>query len=154
MEYHVHLQQVTSQLTAVVRCRASQSELATVVPQGCGEVWAFVRSAQLPHPGRHLALYLDGVMNIEVGVEVSQPFVGNERVVCSSTPAGQVATTTHMGPYNRLGDAHQAVHKWCAEHGYVLAGPSWEVYDHWNDDPAKVRTDVYWLLQSAGTATG
>jgi effector-binding domain-containing protein len=97
-----------------------------------------------------LALYLDGEMNIECGVEVFQPFAGNDRVICSCTPAGLVATAAHIGPYNRLGEAHKAVHEWCADHGHLLAGPSWEVYGHWTDDPAQLRTDVFWLLQAAG----
>src|ERR1700693_5709818 len=119
MEYHVKVEQVAAQLTGVVRRRATPHELANVFPQACGEVWEFFRSSGLPRPGRHLALYLDGEMNIEVGVEVSQPFAGNDRVVCSSTPAGLVATAAHLGPYNRLGEAHAAVHKWCAENGHA-----------------------------------
>ena len=150
MEYQIHVEQVAAQLTAVVRRRASQRELAQVIPQACGEVWQFTRSANLPRPGRHLALYLDGQMNIEVGVEVFQHFAGNDRVICSTTPAGMVATTAHFGPYERLGEAHEAVHKWCADHGHKLARPSWEVYGHWNDNPAQLRTDVFWLLQTKG----
>jgi effector-binding domain-containing protein len=148
MEYVVQLEQGTPQLTAVVRCQATQAELAKVVPRLCGEVWSFFQASQLPRPGRHLALYLDWVMNIEVGVEVSQPFAGNGRVVCSAIPAGLVATATHWGSYAKLGDAHDAVRDWAAKNGHSLAGPSWEVYGHWSDDPAQVRTDVFWLLKS------
>jgi effector-binding domain-containing protein len=151
MEYQVQLVQVEPQPTAVVRRRAKQSELPQVVPQGCGEVWEFVRAANLPRPGRNLALYLDGEINVEIGVEVFHPFTGNDKVLCSNLPAGTVATTTHFGPYNRLGQAHAAILKWCADHGHALAGPSWEVYGHWNDDPAQVRTDVFYLIATDGT---
>jgi effector-binding domain-containing protein len=151
MQYPVIVQHVASQTTAVVRCRAKQADLAQVVPAGCGEVWAYARAAGLPRPGRHLALYLDGEINLEVGAEMDQPFTGNDRVVCSSTPAGLVATTVHLGPYHLLGGAHDAILKWCAANGHTLAGPSWEVYGHWTDDPAQLRTDVFYLLQ-AGTA--
>ena len=147
MEYQVSVQRVESQPTAVVRCRAKQSELSTVIPAICGEVWAFARSAQLPRPGRHVAVYFDGEINLECGVEVTAPFVGNDRVVCSGTPAGTVATAAHFGPYGRLGEAHRAICDWCAANGQALAGPNWEVYGHWDDDPAKLRTDVYYLLQ-------
>ena len=154
MEYQVHVHQVAPQLTAVVRFRASPDELAQIIPQACGEVWAFVRSSHLPHPGRNLALYLDGEMNIECGVEVFQPFAGDGRVVCSSTPAGVVATAAHLGPYDRLGEAHAAICKWCSDHGHALAGPSWEVYGHWDDDPSKLRTDVFYLLKAVGESAG
>lgn len=152
MEYQVHIQHVASQTTGVVRRRTRGSELAQVIPQACGEVWEFFRTSTLPRPGRHLAVYLDCEINIEVGVEAAQPFVGDDRVFCSQTPAGTVATTAHIGPYNRLHEAHTAVLKWCADHGRALAGPSWEVYGHWTDDPAQLRTDVFYLLQPAGDA--
>ena len=149
MQYHVEVKPVPSQTIGVIRCQVRQDQLAQVVPACCGEVWEFFRSANLPRPGRHLALYLDCAINLECGVEVTQPFVGNERVVCSATPAGLVATVAHLGPYHLLGAAHNAITNYCAEHGLTLAGPSWEVYGHWTDDPSQLRTDVFYLLQAA-----
>ena len=60
-----------------------------------------------------------------------------------------VATAAHYGPYSRLGDAHAAVRQWCAAQGHALVGPFWEIYGHWTDDPAQLRTDVCYLLQPA-----
>ena len=136
MEYQIQVHQVEPQTTAVVRCRAKQSELSKVVPEGCGEVWTYLRSTPLPKPGRHLALYLDCEINLEVGVEMPQPFTGSDRVVRSETPGGLVATTVHLAAYHRLGEAHRAICQWFTDNGHVLAGPSWEVYGHWTDDPA------------------
>jgi effector-binding domain-containing protein len=154
MPYQIDIHHVAPKPTAVVRLRASHSALSTVVPAACGEVWQFMRSTNEPRPGRHLAVYFDCAINLEVGVEAAQPFVGNDRVVCSTTPAGMVATTIHWGPYNRLGDAHTAIRDWCAANGHTLAGPNWEIYDHWNDDPAKVRTDVFYLLKDPAAPGG
>src|SRR5262245_50889081 len=148
MEYQPRIEQVTPVTTAVVRRRARQDELSTVVPQACGEVWAFVRSAGVPNPGRHTALYLDGAINLEVGAEVGQPFAGDGNVVCSSLPGGTVATVAHFGPYSLLGDAYAALGRFCSDQGLTRAGPSWEIYGHWDDDPAKLRTDIYFLLQT------
>ena len=144
--YEIQIREVEPQATAVVRSRAKQPELAEVVPRGCGEVWDFMRSSGLPRPGRNLALYLDDVMNIEVGVEVLQPFEGSDRVVCSSLPGGRVATTTHWGAYDRLVEAHVAIRQYCAEHGHALAGPSWEIYGHWTDNTDDLQTDIFYLL--------
>jgi effector-binding domain-containing protein len=154
MEYQIRVEQVGPLTTAVVRRRARLGEPSTVVPQACGEVWEFIRASRLPHPGRNLALYLDGEVNLECGVEIAQPFVGNDRVVCSSTPAGMVATTVHMGPYERLHEAHAAIREWCTTHGHSVAVPNWEVYGHWNDDPSKLRTDVFYLLEAAEKSAG
>jgi len=137
--------------TAVVRGRVGRQELAKFVPAACGEVWSFIRSAGLPRPGRHIALYPDTAGSVEVGAEVTEPFVGNGRIHCSQLPAGRVATTTHFGPYARLSEAHGALRRGCAEHGHRLGSVSWEIYGHWeeswNTDPSKIRTDVFYLLQ-------
>ena len=154
MEYQVEVRTVESQTTAVVRRRARPSELAEVVPRACGEVWAFIRSAGLPHPGQNLALYLNGEGDLECGVEVAEPFAGDGSVVCSSTPAGLVATAAHWGPYDRLHEAHEAIRNWCAAQGHQLTETSWEVYGDWDDDPAKLRTDVFYLLRGPGESAG
>lgn len=154
MEYLVEVRDIQARTTAVVRRRASLAELARVVPDGCGEVWAFIRSSGLPHPGRNLALYLDDAISLEVVVEVTEPFVGTDLVTCSSTPAGTVASTQHVGPYERLGEAHKAIRRWCADQGHVLAGPNWEVYGHWTDGPEQLQTDVYYLLQGVSDSAG
>ena len=62
------------------------------------------------------------------------------------TPAGTVATVVHWGAYDKLGGAYDALRKWSKETGRVFAGPFWEVYGHWSDDPAQVRTDIFQLL--------
>jgi effector-binding domain-containing protein len=124
-------------------------ELSRFVPAACGEVWKFIRTAELPRPGRHTALYLrDGI--VEVGAEVLEPFKGNGRVHSSHLPAGQAAATVHFGPYPPLCEAHKAVRKWCEQNGYPPHEACWEVYGHWeeewNIDPSKIRTDVFYLL--------
>lgn len=147
--HKVHLHDTTSRPIAVIRAQVAQRDLSRVVPAYCGEVWAFARDANLDSPGRHVAVYLDGAITLECGVEVAAPFASTERVVCSSTPAGLAATTTHIGGYGQLGEAHGAIRAWCAHHRLRLAGPSWEVYGHWVDPPAQPRTDIYYLVVPA-----
>jgi effector-binding domain-containing protein len=158
MEYAVRLEQLASRPLAVVRRRASVQELARVVPDACGTVWGVVRAQKIAGAGRHVALYWDDVINLEVGVELEEPFAGHGEVVGSATPAGAVATAAHFGPYGRLGEAHQAIREWCATHGHALAGPSWEIYGHWvdawNNDPARIRTDVFYLVKANGGLAG
>jgi effector-binding domain-containing protein len=150
MHYQIEVTQSERILTAVIRSRVPAKDLPQFVPAACGEVWSFIRSAGLPRPGRHMALYLDAQGSIEVGAEVSEPFTGNERIHCSQLPAGRVVTTVHFGPYGRLSEAHAAVREWCARHGHRCSGVSWEIYGHWeeswNADSSKIRTDIFYLL--------
>jgi hypothetical protein len=158
MEYDVRLEQVSSRPLAVVRRRARQQELSKVVPDACGIVWKVIRAQQVPGAGRHVAVYLDDQINLEVGVELEAPFAGFGEVVGSATPSGLVATTTHYGPYQLMHAAHQAILRWCEDNGHALAGPSWEIYGHWNDewnsDPSKIVTDIYYLLIEDEKTTG
>jgi len=129
--------------------------LSRVVPECCGLVWKAVKAAQVKDAGRHVAMYRDGgngLVDVEVGVEVGVAFPRRDEVRGSVTPEGEAATVTHFGPYGRLGDAHQAIRSWCATQGRTLAGVNWEIYGHWldewNNDPSKIRTDVFYLLKS------
>src|SRR5262245_26060021 len=107
----VEVKTVPAQTIAVIRRQAKQSELSRIVPECCGRVWNFLRAHGI-QGGRHVALYWDGVINLEVGAEVDAPFTGDDQVSCSETPAGVVATTAHIGPYQLLGQAHEAIVKW------------------------------------------
>jgi hypothetical protein len=145
----VRLGQIDGVPLAVVRRRASASELSRVVPECCGLVWNVVRAQQV-RAGRHVAIYWDGSIRLEVGVELHGPFAEAGEVVHSATPAGPVAWATHLGPYNGLGVAHDAVRQWCRINKRQLAGPNWEIYGHWqsewNSYPSQIRTDIYYLL--------
>src|SRR5690348_1583148 len=147
MDYDIRRERVASRPLAVVRRRASLGEISKVVPEACGAVWNVIRARRVAGAGRHVTVYLDDRINLEVGVELNSPFAGCGEVIGSATPSGPVATTTHRGPYALLRRAHAAIRRWCEENGHTPAGPSWEIYGHWddawNDDPAKISTDVF-----------
>ena len=151
MDYIIRLENFPPTPTAVVRRRADKRDLPRLIPESCGLVWNTMRSQQIKGAGRHIALYLDNQINLEVGVELDSPFPGHAEVVPSSLPAGPVAATTHLGPYPQLHRAHEAIRDWCKSHNHTPAGPQWEIYGHWqdswNNDPSQIRTDVYWLLK-------
>src|SRR3954468_6860531 len=146
--YAIQFQRLPGIPLAVVRRQVSPAELSRLVPECCGLVWNALR-AQGVRGGRHVAVYLGGG-SVEIGAEIFVPFTETGELVRSATPAGLVASTTHLGRYGGLGAAHDAVHHWCAGNGRTLAGPKWEIYGHWLDewtaDPSKIRTDVYYLL--------
>jgi hypothetical protein len=74
MRYDVRVEQVKPKALAVIWRRATPRELSTVVPALCGEVWNFVKAHKIDRPGRHVAVYFDGAINLEVGVEIGATF--------------------------------------------------------------------------------
>jgi effector-binding domain-containing protein len=145
----VQLQRLNSVPVAVIRRQARAAELSRVVPECCGLVWDEVR-AQQAKAGRHVAIYWDASIRLEVGVELLGSFAEHGEVVRSATPAGAVACVTHFGPYSSLGAARGAVREWCKANNHSFAGPSWEIYGHWqpewNSNPSQIRTEVYYQL--------
>lgn len=157
MQYDVRIEKtVSGRPIAVVRRRALQNELPKVVPEACGLVWKTLRDAGIRGAGRHVAVYLDDQINLEIGVEMDAPIEAVGEVIPSTLPAGLVASTVHFGPYPKLCDAHKAIGDYAAAHGHERAGPNWEIYGHWENEwianPAKIRTDVFYLLRASKTA--
>jgi effector-binding domain-containing protein len=140
-----------SRRLAAVECTVKIPDLASVVPDLLGEVWTFLRERYVLSTGHNVVLYLldagDGAFDAWFGVEVHEAIPPSGRVVGISTPSGPAATTVHWGPYADLPGVHAGVRHWCAAEGYELAGPNWEVYGDWSDDPTKLRTDVFYQLK-------
>ena len=149
MDYEVGFFDTQEILTVVVRDTIPQNQISARVIQLFDQVYAFLPTAGITHPGLNIILYRSGCIDLEAGVQVPEAFQGSDTVHCSSLPAGRTVHTTHFGPYSGLGEAHQVVQDWCRQRGLKTSEISWEIYGHWNDDPALLRTDIYYLLVEA-----
>jgi effector-binding domain-containing protein len=150
--YEVHVKTVERVPTAIVRGNARSESMSKDIRRLFDEFYADPPPA-VPR-GLNVVFYRhtseeaippEGI-SIEVGVQISPPCENYGKVSCSFTPGGTAATVTHWGDYSQLGRAYDALRKWSKETGRKFAGPFWEVYGHWSDDPAQVRTDVFQLL--------
>ncbi|HEY7341325.1 MAG TPA: GyrI-like domain-containing protein [Ktedonobacterales bacterium] len=146
MRYEVITKDVVARPTAIVSATTTWQEFPTLWRILLDEVWVCLRAGGVTRGCPNVMLYWDDVLHVEVGVELRVPCPLTGRVVASALPAGQVAMTIHHGPYAGLGAAHQAVLDWCADQGRQPTGTNWEVYGPHDDDPAKVWTEVYYLL--------
>jgi effector-binding domain-containing protein len=145
---------VAPRLTAIVARTTTWEEFRTLWPQLLDEVYAVVRPrpelspATGPGPQwQNVMLYKDGTPSVEVGVLVGSSFEPEGRVVPSRLPGGEVVMTTHRGDYARLGEGHDAVHRFAADRGLELAGPRWEIYGHPGDPGTQPETEIYWLVR-------
>jgi effector-binding domain-containing protein len=86
----------------------------------------------------------DEEFEVEAGFPVSAVVEGDEHVHGSSLPAGPAAITWHIGPYDKIGEAYEALSTWITENGGVPDGPGWEIYfsDPGTSAPADYRTQV------------
>lgn len=139
--------------TAVVAQMTTWERFPSLWGQLLDEVYVFVRGREDLATGdgaerwQNVMLYKDDTPEVEVGVLAAGPFAGEGRVTPSELPGGEVATAVHRGDYARLGETHHAVRNHVAAHGRELAGPRWEIYGHWREDPSELETEVFWLLR-------
>jgi hypothetical protein len=99
------------------------------------------------HEGETPLLMSPAGCEVDIGWEVDGEYEDAAAgVSIARTPEGTVATTTLIGGYELLPDAHRTVRRWCHEHGRRRLGPNWEVYDHPREGEPP-RTDVYYLVR-------
>ena len=151
MQYEVVVEAAQAELVAAVRATVPFGGIARAWKPALDQVWAFLKANRELRPGHNLFLYhhperRNEPMNIDFGVQVARQFEAEGNVRCVVTPAGEVARTVHIGPYDRLSDAHNALHAWCAAHNRKIAQSSWEIYGDWNNDPALLETTIKYLL--------
>jgi effector-binding domain-containing protein len=153
MKYEIVAETAQAELVAAVRATVPAGGVARAWKPALDQVWAFLKKNGELRPGHNLFLYhrperRNEAMNVDFGVQVSRPFPRQGNVQCIDTPAGEVARTLHIGPYDRLGDAHNAIHAWCVAHDRKIAQASWEIYGDWNNNPALLETTIKYLLAS------
>ncbi len=151
MTHEVTTETVAARTIAAVRRHARIPEIAAVWKPALDLVWAFLPHHPELRSGSNVFLYRhphrrDEAMEIFFGVEVTRRFPEMGEVVATATPAGEVATTLHVGPYAGMVRAHDAIHAWRTAAGRDFAGWSWEVYGDWNDDERLLETRIYYLL--------
>jgi hypothetical protein len=148
---------VAPRLVAGVRAQVARGQVGREFGRHLDQVYAAARAGAVQLDGQNIFIYRDcsgDLLTIDFCVGATAPFAPVGAVLPWYTPAGPAAMTTHQGDYGGLGAANAAISAWCRAHGRTPAGPSWEVYGHWQADPARLRTEVYHLLLPADAATG
>lgn len=148
----VSIESRSSCVLAAVRRQVPAGQVGNVWRPALDQVWTFLRlNPGLRGDGHNFFLYHhpasgESTMVVDFGVQVMRPFPQSGEVFSTATPAGQVASALHIGPYERLGETHRSIQAWGEANHRKFAGKSWEIYGDWTDDPAKLETRVEYLL--------
>lgn len=150
--YAVSEMPVTARAVAGVRAQVAVGRIPQEFGKHLDLVYAAGKSGAVSLDGQNIFIYRDasnGILTVDFCVGINAPFDAVGAVTPLDTPIGTAATTTHWGAYGEIGAANAAILAWCRANNRVLAGPSWEVYGHWQPEPAHCRTDIYYLLAGA-----
>ncbi len=149
MSYQAQLHHLEPQPVLSVRETVAFQDLSSKLGEFVGEVFGYLQQQGAEPAGppfsRYHGIGQDGI-DFEAGLPVSKPLPGSGRIKPGELPGGSVVSAVHMGSYENLPKAGEALSSWAAEHGRKEAGPNWEVY--WvapghNADPASWKTEVF-----------
>jgi len=130
LTYEIVSRDVPTQRVATIRERVQMTAIGQAMGEGFGEVARATEAAGAEIDGLPFAIYHE-VSPDEVEVELGFPVLGNVdvgRVRSATLDGGHVACTVHMGPYEEVGRAYDALDRWVQMHGRQVVGPSREVY--------------------------
>jgi effector-binding domain-containing protein len=88
-------------------------------------------------------------LTASVGFVVEEPYEGDGTVVSFDLPRCQVVTGVHVGPYDHLPAAYEALREAAVEQGCTIdESEMWEEYLTGPDTPPEqTRTRISWPLQ-------
>lgn len=144
--YEIEMQTLDEQSTIVARGKVRAVDL----PEWFGR--AFAATADAIARGRGLTAgppfarirpLGEAQFDVEAGFPVVDPVPGFGETEPSTLPAGPVISTVHVGPYDAMAPAYDALNSWLAAEDAEAAGPAWEIYlSEPAGDPATWRTQV------------
>lgn len=133
--------------TAIVSADLDLDELETWLGQAFGQVAEHLDAAGIAPAGPPFARYhriAGRRFHVEAGFPVARSLTSSNGVEGSRLPGGDVAITTHIGPYDDLAATYDALGRWIASRNATPAGDPWEIYFNGPEDPpSEWRTDVY-----------
>jgi effector-binding domain-containing protein len=145
MSYEPRIETRESTPTAVVRVTVPMASIAETLGSIFNEVIEYLgRTGGTPVEAfaRYTVHEGGADVDIEAGFTASGPVRPEGRIEAASLPGGDVATVMHVGAYDQVGEAYQAVTAWLQEQGRAIVGAPWEVYLSMPDEvPPRTRVD-------------
>jgi effector-binding domain-containing protein len=130
--------------------------IGAVIGRTFGEAYAALGRQRVAPAGPPFVIYHGmpgaGPFEIQVCAPVGPGATAPAGWVLEELPAGTAATVTHVGPYDSIGAAYDAIWAWLPPHGLEPAGAPREVYmSPPGTPPAAIRTVVDVPVRAAGT---
>jgi effector-binding domain-containing protein len=158
MEREVKVGPRGTEIVVSKRMPVRLSEIGPAMGAAFGEVYGFLGARGVDPHGPPFVIYHgapsgDDPFDIEICAPVVRETEAPAGWQTQVLPAGLFATLLHVGPYDTIGAAYEAVAAWVDAHGMAFAGPPREVYlSEPSTPPDQVRTIVEWPVTKMATA--
>ncbi len=151
MPYEIQVRRLVRTPVITIRVEAPAQAIGPTMAEAFGALFAYAESRGV-HPigvfGRYHSTSGENVV-MDAGVPLPQPLPGEGRIEAGELPEGDAAVTLHVGPYDAIEPAYDAIRAWIEAHGRRASGVPWESYltdPETVPDPAEWRTEVVWPI--------
>ena len=131
MAYDISTREVPDRRIISIRDRMTQAALPAFIGRSFGDLYGLARLPGVAETGEPFVIYHafgpDGI-DAEICLPVSGDLDATGRIAARVLPGGLVAETLHIGPYEGLGAAYEALSGWIDLNGFEASGPVRERY--------------------------
>lgn len=130
MDYSIHTEQIESQHATVLAETVPMDGIGEFLGRAFDEVLTALARAGIAVDGMPFARYemVEGAFRVEAGFPCPPDLDLDGAVHTITLPGGLVATTMHVGPYDGVAGAYQAIERWFTTSGHRPTGAPWETY--------------------------
>lgn len=153
MNYTIEEKTLIAQPIAYQKGSGSIGEIPKVLSSILPEVMKYIQDKDGQPAGPPFTHYLSmgETIELEAGIPLREPIQASGDVLVGALPGGKVLRTEHIGPYDKLSAAYQALARYVEEHDLNAGETMWEYY--WTDpgeepDPEKWRTEIFLALEA------
>jgi effector-binding domain-containing protein len=151
MAYECRVEERPAQYTVSTLARTPVDKLSELLGAAFGAVYGYLMElGEQPAGPPYVAYYNMDMqdLNLEIGFPVAKSLPAKGELHSGQIAGGRAATVLHIGPYDKLHLAYDALMKWVAEQGVEPAGPAYEFYLNDPDSvaPEELQTQIVFPL--------
>jgi effector-binding domain-containing protein len=147
MSYEIKLLELPDQPTLVIRSMLPVGKLPEFFGKAYGGIMTYLTELGEYPAGMPFGAYFNLDMNaleIEAGFPVARKLEGKGEIKAGMIPGGKFLSTTHIGAYDTMKPAYEALAQWAKAKGYEPTGVAYEYYlnDPSSDPLIKAETEI------------
>ncbi len=131
MSYKCEIYTQEAQPTLSIRTHSPVEKLPQLIGKSYGAIAQYLGSLGEAPGGIPFVAYFNldmANLDIEIGFPVAHPLPGQGNIQSGEMPKGQYASCIHLGPYDQMVPAYEALTAFVQERGLQPTGVSYEFY--------------------------
>ena len=131
MDYKCKLLELPDQPVLIMKTTTAAKNLPEFFGKAFGGIMEFLGKLGQKPAGMPFGAYYNMDMEnleVEAGWPVEQKIEGKGEIISSKIPGGKFASTIHVGSYDSVGPAYEALEKWAKDQGFEPTGVAYEYY--------------------------